>query len=64
MTDRSRNEPIVTKDIARPESSLIEALKGIGSATATGELKRLGIRSAYLQGPVSMTPAAGSRGWT
>ena len=48
----------VTNDISRPEASLIEALKGIGSATATGELKRLGIRNAFIQGPVSMTPGA------
>src|SRR5260221_14340209 len=48
----------VTNDISRPETSLIEALKGIGSATATGELKRLGIRNAFIQGPLAMTPGA------
>ncbi|MBX6770925.1 MAG: ribonuclease activity regulator RraA [Chloroflexi bacterium] len=45
-----------TKDISRPDPALIAALKGIGSATATSELKRLGIRSAFIQGPVCMTP--------
>src|SRR5258707_14667192 len=52
------DQPVKTQDIARPDRSLIEALKGIGSATATGELKRLGIRSAFIQGPVSFTPGA------
>jgi len=50
------NPPIETKDISRPDPALIAALKGIGSATATSELKRLGIRSAFIQGPVCMTP--------
>lgn len=45
-----------TSDISRPEKLLIEKLQNIGSATASGELKRLGIRSAFIQGPVSMTP--------
>src|SRR6476620_8844360 len=51
-------QTVVTKDIARPDPALIEALKGIGSATATGELKRLGIRNAFIQGPVCATPGA------
>ena len=50
--------PVRTKDIKRPDRSLIEALRGIGSATASGELKRLGIRNAFIQGPVCMTPGA------
>jgi regulator of RNase E activity RraA len=52
------DQPVETKDITRPDRSLIDALKGIGSATAAGELKRLGIRSAFIQGPVSATPGA------
>jgi regulator of RNase E activity RraA len=48
----------VTSDIRRPDRALIESLQNIGSATASGELKRLGIRSAFLQGPVCMTPGA------
>ena len=51
-------QPVVTKDITRPNPSLIAALQGIGSATATGELKRLGIRNAFIQGPVCATPGA------
>jgi regulator of RNase E activity RraA len=51
-----RDQPVETQDIARPDPTLITALKNIGSATATGELKRLGIRSAFMTGPVAMTP--------
>ena len=49
---------IQTQDITRPERSLVESLQHIGSATASGELKRLGIRNAFIQGPVAMTPGA------
>lgn len=57
MAEDSANEqPIVTPDISRPDPSLIEALQGIGSATAVGELRRLGIRSAFIQGPVAWSP--------
>jgi len=38
-----------TPDIERPSKDLIEALKTIGSATATGELSRLGIKNAFIQ---------------
>jgi len=49
-------KPPQTRDIERPAQSLIDSLKEIGSATAAGELKRLGIRNVHMQGPVSMTP--------
>ncbi len=42
-----------TPGITRPDKKLIEALKEIGSATAAGELTRLGIRNAHMQGPVA-----------
>ena len=45
-----------TSDIQRPAKELIEGLSGIGSATAAGELARLGIRDPYIQGPVARTP--------
>ena len=45
-----------TSDIERPSKELIEGLASIGSATATGELSRLGIRDPYLRGPVAWTP--------
>jgi regulator of RNase E activity RraA len=49
-------DTVETTDIKRPPAALIESLKAIGSATASGELKRLGIRNAFIQGPVCMTP--------
>jgi regulator of RNase E activity RraA len=52
------NARIETRDIQRPPQALIDALSNIGSATASGELKRLGIRNASIQGPVCMTPGA------
>jgi regulator of RNase E activity RraA len=54
--------PLRTRDIKRPPRALIEALAAVGSATATSELKRLGIRSAFIQGPVSFTPGASAVG--
>jgi regulator of RNase E activity RraA len=53
---------VETKDIERPDKALVEALKNIGSATATGELKRLGIRNAFLQGPVAHSPGVSVAG--
>jgi regulator of RNase E activity RraA len=47
---------IETPDIQRPAKELIEGLAHIGSATASGELSRLGIRDPYLKGPVAWTP--------
>jgi regulator of RNase E activity RraA len=43
-------------DIVRPSKDLIEKLAGIGSATCSGELSRLGIRNPHIQGPVAWTP--------
>ncbi len=43
-------------DIVRPSKDLVEGLAAIGSATASGELSRLGIRSAHLQGLTSWSP--------
>lgn len=45
-----------TNDITRPSKELIEGLKHISSATATGELNRLGVRDAQIKGPKSWTP--------
>jgi regulator of RNase E activity RraA len=57
-SENGTQAPVRTKDIRRPDKALIEALRGIGSATASGELKRLGIRNAFIQGPVAVTPGA------
>ncbi len=47
---------IETPDISRPPREVIEGLAKIGSATASGELSRLGIQSANLQGLTAWTP--------
>ena len=47
---------IETQDIQRPSKELIDGLANIGSATATGELYRLGIRDPQILGPISWTP--------
>ncbi len=44
-----------TPDIERPAKEVIERLQGIGSATATGVLNKLGIRDSFLEGPVTFT---------
>jgi len=49
---------IETPDIQRPSPELIEGLKRIGSATASGELSRLGIRDPQIRGPLARTPGA------
>ena len=43
-------------DIERPSKEIIEKLKKIGSATASGELSRMGIKDPFIQGPVTWTP--------
>ena len=47
---------IETPDIQRPPKELIDSLARIGSATATGELSRLGIRDPYMRGPLAWSP--------
>jgi regulator of RNase E activity RraA len=47
---------IQTPDIERPSRDVIEGLAHIGSATASGELSRLGIRDPHLRGITSWTP--------
>ena len=47
---------VVTQDIERPSREAIASLQNIGSATAAGELSRLGIRDAHLRGLKSWTP--------
>ena len=49
---------IETPDIERPPREIVEGLAHIGSATAAGELSRLGIRDPHLRGLVSWTPGA------
>lgn len=52
----TNNEPIPSIDIQRPSKELIKKLEGIGSATASSELNRLGISKAAITGPTTYTP--------
>ena len=45
-----------TPDIERPPQQIIDGLRDIGSATAAGELKRLGIQDPHVLGPVPFSP--------
>ena len=49
-------EPIQTRDIERPPKELVDALSHIGSATASGELFKLGIRDPQILGILPRTP--------
>jgi len=44
---------IETPDITRPDKALIEALREVGTATAAGELYKLGIRNPHMAGLTS-----------
>jgi regulator of RNase E activity RraA len=45
-----------TPDIVRPPKHLAEGLAEVGSATASAELSRMGIRDSHILGPVTFTP--------
>lgn len=53
---------IETLDIVRPDPELVRALSALGSATASSELNRLGIRSAHIVGPVARTLGVSAAG--
>ncbi len=46
---------IETKDIARPPAHLAAALQALGCATACATLHHLGVRDAFMEGPVAWT---------
>ena len=48
---------IETPDIERPSKELVAGLAKIGSATASGELSRLGIRDPHIRHAVKITPS-------
>ena len=47
---------VPTQDISRPPKTLVEGLAAIGSASASAELSRMGIRDSHICGPVPFTP--------
>lgn len=48
--------PVEVPDIKRPDKKLVQGLAEVGSATAAGDLSKLGIRDAHLRGLKSWTP--------
>lgn len=48
--------PIPKIDIERPSKDLIKRLQGIGSATASGELRKMGIKASVIDGVKSFVP--------
>ena len=54
MSDAS--DSVKGGDIRRPPPELVARLRAMGTATLSGELYRLGIRSAAITGPVPWTP--------
>jgi regulator of RNase E activity RraA len=50
------------KDIERPSRELVEGLARIGSATAAGELSRMGVRDPFMKGPICRTPGVAVAG--
>ncbi len=51
-----------TPDIVRPDRSLVETLRAIGTATISAELRNLGIRNAAITGPRAFTTGKISAG--
>lgn len=45
-----------TPDITRPDPKVIDALRNVGSAMASAELHRLGIRNTHIEGVSTWTP--------
>ncbi len=43
-------------DLQRPPASLIVRLRAVGSATASTELRAIGVRDSHILGPASITP--------
>ena len=50
--------PIAGPDFERPDPALIQQLYQVGSATASANLHKLGIRHNFLQGPLPQMPSA------
>jgi regulator of RNase E activity RraA len=53
---------ITPSAVERPPQAMIDALKHIGSATASGELNRLGYKGCTIIGPTAWTPGTSAVG--
>ena len=49
----TKSDPIKTNDIKRPSKKLVDAVREIGSATASSTLAHMGVRNPYMVGPVA-----------
>jgi regulator of RNase E activity RraA len=47
---------VTIKDITRPPKEIIQRFAEVSSATTSGDLSKIGIRSAHILGPVARTP--------
>jgi len=57
LQGRKAQVPMIqTNDITRPPREWVEALQHIGAATTASTLNRMGIRSAFICGPLSRNP--------
>ena len=52
------NLPITGPAYARPSLELLDQLQVVSSATASAELHKMGLRRAFIQGPVSRAPGS------
>jgi regulator of RNase E activity RraA len=50
--------PIRGGDVPRPDAELIRAMHGVGSATASAVLHKIGVRQSFIQGPIARRPGA------
>jgi regulator of RNase E activity RraA len=50
--------PIAGPPFARPDPALIGALHGVGTATASALMHRMGVRQTFIHGPLSRQPGA------
>ena len=50
--------PITNGPFDRPDAELVEALRGVSTATASAILHKLGVRQTFIQGPTTRQPGA------
>ena len=48
----------ISGEVNRPESALIERLRGVSSATASAMLHKMGVRYTFLEGPLPRRPGS------
>lgn len=56
--DIAQTLPISGPPFERPEPALIQQLQGVGSATASAILHKMGVRQTFIEGPLPRKPGA------